>query len=715
MVHYSRRRRSLAVVATSALALTGLFSASSAAFGDDSDTLVEITPIAEIQGTGMETPFDGQVVTTRGVVTASYPTGGFSGYYIQTPGTGGTVKTENASDGIFVYPGRSQPIVEVGKCVTITGTAGEYNDLTQISRVESTVEEADCEPVTPFELNALPATDEEREEFEGMLLQPLGAYTVTDNYSLNRYGTIGLAFGTEALAQPTDVVAPGEPAIAYEIENLKKSINLDDGSNWDYTRRAEAQNSPLPYLTADQPVRVGAPVSFTGPVILDYRFGWNFQPQQQVIGLQGAPASFGNTRTPAPAPVGGDITVATFNVLNFFTALGEDEADCKGYPDREGNPITTNWCDARGAYRAEDFERQHTKITAAINALDADIVSLEEIENSSRYGKDRDEALSVLVDLLNAAAGEDVWAFVPSPQDVPNDGDAIRTAYIYKPASVAVIGESVILNNRAFDGVARSPLAQRFAPIVGENEEGTEFTLIVNHFKSKGSLLEGDENADKFDGQGNNNGVRVRQAAALAEFADTFDGPTFLVGDFNSYSMEDPMTTLAAAGYTIQGAGAGDSYMYSGRVGSLDHVVANEAGAALIEGVSVWEINAHEPIALEYSRFNSNVTNFYTPDAYRSSDHNPEIFGLNVITVPEPEEPVDPEQPGDPGDTQSPGASDDTTPPATDDSSSSDSASSDNGGAQLPTTGVAVTALAIMALLAGAAGGVFLLVRRQSI
>src|SRR5699024_11215957 len=52
---------------------------------------VEAT-IAEIQGTGDETPLRGQEVITEGVVTAAYPTGGFRGVYIQTPGTGGERK-----------------------------------------------------------------------------------------------------------------------------------------------------------------------------------------------------------------------------------------------------------------------------------------------------------------------------------------------------------------------------------------------------------------------------------------------------------------------------------------------------------------------------------------------------------------------------------------------------------------------------------------------
>ena len=60
-------------------------------------------PIAEIQGTGATTPLDGQTVKTQGVVTASYPTGGLNGFYIQTPGA----DTANASDAIFVYGGRA--------------------------------------------------------------------------------------------------------------------------------------------------------------------------------------------------------------------------------------------------------------------------------------------------------------------------------------------------------------------------------------------------------------------------------------------------------------------------------------------------------------------------------------------------------------------------------------------------------------------------------
>ncbi len=42
--------------------------------------------IAEIQGTGTASPLAGTTVTTRGKVTAAFPTGGLNGYYLQTAG-----------------------------------------------------------------------------------------------------------------------------------------------------------------------------------------------------------------------------------------------------------------------------------------------------------------------------------------------------------------------------------------------------------------------------------------------------------------------------------------------------------------------------------------------------------------------------------------------------------------------------------------------------
>lgn len=599
--------------------------------------------IAQIQGTGDTTPLSGRTVTTRGVVTAVYASGGFSGYYVQTPGSGTAKHAGDASDGLFVYDGDGAASLAVGDCLDVTGTATEYNGLTQVSKVSARTAVADCAPVTPVEISEdswIP-TDADKEAYEGMLLRPTGSWTVTDNYSTNQYGQLGLAVGDAPLYNATDVVSPGAEAAAYEAANAAKEILLDDGSSWNYTSNKTAQAQPLPYLVADDPVRAGAAVTFTGGVVLDYRFGWNLQPQAQVNGTANSPITWDDTRTAAPQ-VGGNASVASFNVLNYFTDLGQDETGCSAYKDKDGNPVTAKSCDVRGAYTTTAFEHQQAKIVAAINELDASVVGLEEIENSAKFGHDRDASLAQLVDALNAAAGETKWAYVASPSALPAlaDEDVIRTAFIYQPALVTTVGESVILDDAAFTGTARQPLAQAFKAVGADDSQ--RFVVITNHFKSKGTVLPGEGDADSGDGQGANNAQRVLQAQALTAFAAQYsDLSTVILGDFNSYSKEDPITTIESAGYRLiddvvaeQGGSVGKSYQYDGRIGSLDHVLLNDKAAALVTGGKVWDVNADESIAFEYSRENDNVTQLWAANPYRASDHDPVKVGLSLATEP---------------------------------------------------------------------------------
>lgn len=604
-----------------------------------------ITSIREVQGEGAHTPLADQVVTIKGQVTASYPKGGFNGFYIQdAPAT----PDQLASSSIFVYLPKQlkDAAPEIGQCLEVSGKATEYYQLTQVVAEEVRTGK-DCKQIDPLKI-PIPATDEQRERFEGTLLAPTGEYTVTDNYNLLTYGQIGLALGTQPLFQATDVVKPGEEAAKYEAENLEKLITLDDGSSWtlQYGYKKNKNKNPLPYL--DKPgdtVRTGARVTFTAAVILDYRFQWNLQPVSQVVGKSNSPVQFENTRPSVPQEVGGNVRLATFNVLNYFTHLGQDEPKCKSYTDINGQGVTANRCQVRGAFSQSAFQDQEGKIVLAINGLKADLVGLEEIENSTRYnqGKDRDESLKLLVEALNKdldAKGSEVekWTYVPSPKVVPNDQDGIRTALIYKPGKLTPLGESVILDDEAFNGVARSPLAQRFE-VKNEGVFGStaaslgtkqDFVVIVNHFKSKGSVLKNDpRNADQNDGQGNNNYQRVLQSKALAKFADGFAKyPVFIVGDLNSYSQEDPIRTLEEFGYTRQ-VPSGHSYQYGGRIGSLDHVLTNQAADKLITGLAEWEINKDEPIALEYSRRLNTTTDVFEPNSpYRASDHDPVVIGL---------------------------------------------------------------------------------------
>lgn len=597
--------------------------------GSSVDPLPLVATIAEIQGTGTATPLAGRTVVTTGVVTAVYATGGFNGFYLQTPGSGGTAKAPgDASDGVFVYGTTG---VAIGDCVEVTGTAKEFNGLTEIDRA-SVAAAADCAGVAAIPLDTLPATAAAKEAYEGMLVMPMGAYTVTNNYQLNQYGQLGLAVGDSPLYQATDVVAPGAPATAYEQANLAKYITLDDGSSWDYLRNATATGSPLPYLSAATPLRTGSRVTFTTPVILDYRFQWNYQPTGQVVGADDAdvPISGENDRQAAAPSVGGGAQLASFNVLNYFTDLGEDEdvyQNCPAYTDRDGTPVTTNGCEVRGAWTQAAFEDQKRKIVAAINGTGAEAVALMEVENSAGItwiDHHRDWSLANLVDALNADAGGTRWAYVASPVVTPGSEDVIRVAFIYDPSVLDVLGPSLIDLDSAFAN-ARYPLAAKFKV----RNSGKPFVMVANHFKSKGS------GADDGTGQGLSNPSREAQARQLVGWVSEMfeDQAAFLMGDFNAYSKETPVQIIEAAGYTeavkkFQPASA--TYQFSGRLGSLDHIFVNAKGMKLVTGAAVWDINADESVAFQYSRRDYNVVDFYAPDPFASSDHDPDLVGIST-------------------------------------------------------------------------------------
>lgn len=610
--------------------------------------------IAEIQGTGFESPLVGDEVVTTGVVTA-VPEFLF-GFYLQTPGTGGSDRAEGAaSDGLFVYyPFDSGDVtVEPGDHVRVTGEVDEFAGATQVVSSEAEVEQLDApaEPVTAY-AGEWPATDAAKESLEGMLFDPTDErFTVTNTFATNTFGEVGLALGDRPLVQPTEIADAQDAAAiaAVEADNAARAIVLDDGSTTNYTSTGRGGLTP-PYLSNTDPVRVGAEATFTEPVVLTEGGSstsptYRFQPTVSVSGpdyLATSPAVFEDTRTAAPEEVGGDVSVASFNVLNYFTTLGDADDDnvgdggCTAFTDRtgDGNNVRGG-CDQRGAWDPQDFARQQEKIVSAINTLDADVVGLMEIENSARLGEEADGATRSLVAALNEAAGFEKWAANPSSSELPptSEQDVITNAIIFQPAAVERVGESRALGDQsaageAFDN-AREPLGQVFAPVGG----GEEVLVVVNHFKSKGS---GDDDGT---GQGNANPDRVAQATALRDWvpgiaADTGTEAILLLGDFNSYSQEDPMQVLYEAGYANTGDAAETpeySYSFSGLSGSLDHVLANGAAMEALTGVDTWNINSGESVAMEYSRFNNHGTDFHLAGPFRSSDHDPVKIGLDLV------------------------------------------------------------------------------------
>lgn len=619
--------------------------------------------IPEIQGTDAESPLKGQNVTTQGVVTAVWQgEKSLNGFTIQTPGTGGETPAE-ASEAIFVYTGGTGFYPAVGDSVEVTGTVAEYYGKTQVVLNSGSVLETALDPVTPLAIDALPEGDEAREKLESMLLKP-GVHTVTDNYGLNRYGELGLAPGTEALRQPTDKYEPGTDDMhALEESNAAKYVILDDGSTRDFTR--DGASTKLPYIMQNgsdvKTIRTTNQVEFADSgVILGYGHNqWRFQPTSLITGDSATadlPITWDPARPEAPQ-VAGDYTVAAFNVLNFFINLGEDNG-AKSYKDRFGNGVGSNSGTFRGAWSESAFNDQKGKILTALEGLDADVIGLSEIENAANtVGGSYDDAVKYLVVELNARAGSEVWDYVKAPANSAADTDVIRTAIIYKKHRVQPVGEATLLEDERFKGTARTPLAAEFVPVQDKcAAKGPDsFVVVTNHFKSKGSVAKGDE--DTGDGQGNNPNVRNAHAQAvldgLSKQPQWQEKATFVMGDLNSYSKEDAISIFRNAGYGIPVEDLnGDkdwqdvaSYQFDGRLGSLDHILANKNVEAV--AAQTWNINADEPIAMEYSRRNYTGGDVFEADnPYRSSDHDPVKVGFNLATVdqdPDCEEPA----PGD--------------------------------------------------------------------
>ncbi|WP_135229261.1 ExeM/NucH family extracellular endonuclease [Deinococcus fonticola] len=544
-----------------------------------------VTAIPAIQGSGDSSPLLGQTVTVRGVVTADFQAG-LRGFFVQArDGGDGDAGT---SDGVFVYTGNASQAVKVGDLVQFTGTVKEFYGSTQVDTLSAFVTCASGLSVNPVELKA-PFTD--LEKYEGMRVTFPETLTVTDNYGYGRYGELGLSSGGR-LFNPTN----GNESTTPEA-NAARKIVLDDANT--------TQNpANLPYLSAAGTRRTGDTVANLSGVLHYANNVFKVEPTA-------APTfTDANPRPAAPEPVGGTLKVAGANVLNYFTTLG-------GQNDR-------------GADSTFEFQRQQTKIVNALRGLDADIVTLMEVQNSG------DTALNSLVTALNSAYGSEVYRGV---QTGTIGTDAIKVAIIYKPARVTPVGSYVIDNDPIH---SRPPLAQTFQ----DKGTGGVLTVVANHFKSKGSCP---STGDVDTGEGCWNTLRTGQATRLLTFVDQLktrsgDQDVLLMGDFNAYGQEKPIQTIMAGGFVSENlripAQERYSYQFGGLFGYLDHALASTSLDQQVTGVTEWHINADEPTLAdynaEYKKLPECTTSTCTsPDLwqnnpYRASDHDPVLVGLNL-------------------------------------------------------------------------------------
>jgi predicted extracellular nuclease len=521
-----------------------------------------LTEIYAIQGSGQRSALDGQVVTTRGIVTA-VDTNGSRGFYIQAATGDGNVDT---SDAIFVFT-NAVPAVQVGQLVEVTGTVDEFlpsgaaqgslpttEIVATAANAYTVVETTPGSPVAPTLIGGsgrLPPTEDLTagaaffESLEGMLVTLEAPTTVAPT---NGFGEIYTAVaGPDGRPYGTGFSARGTLNIDGGTSDFGDTNTL--GGDFNPERlQIDPDTGVLSGFNAPA-VDVGARLGdVTG--IVNYDFG-----QYQVVPTQAFEVTAESPlerEATALAGTADRVTVATYNAENL------DPGD--------------------GTARFETIAGE------ILNNLGApDIVALQEVQdNDGPANSDATsaaETLGLLVAALNAAAPEGVeYTFADNP--FVNDdavggepGGNIRTAFLYRTDRVDLIEGS--LRTVAADGSPitepgsygdqaanpDNPFYESRVPLAADFTFGGEtLTVLSNHFTSKGgsgALL--NEQQPPFNG---GEVQRAAQAQAVNSFVDGLlaadaDARVVVASDINDFEFEEPLDVLEGLarieGYDVPG------------------------------------------------------------------------------------------------------------------------------------------------------------------
>lgn len=561
-----------------------------------------LTTIADVQGDGPVSPHEGETVSVVGAITLCiHAEKGVRGCFLQSITDDGDPLT---SEALYLRTQRAPP---QGRLILVSGTVEERFRLTSIGRLRRVQDCGTAPEIGVTEVVVAPDTPRDFEPWEAMLVRIAGPLQVVENAKVLRYGELGLGFGRPFTV--TNFKSGGERTLASTAGAML--LILDDGSH-------AKQPDPLWYEPSGTH-RVGTAVSgLTG--VLGFGFG-AFRLHPVDI------PDFANVNpraNPQAKPADG-LRVVGFNVLNYFTTLAHD---AQGRTQQICGPGRDAGC--RGARTAAERQRQRAKLIATLAALDGDIVGLVEVENTD------DAAIEDLVAGLNASVGGHTYAWVRSPF---TGYDVIRVALIYRQAAVQPVAPALATDGRIDRGYAtfkRPALAQTFATLDG----ALRLSVVVNHFKSKGSCPGDGRDPNADHGQGCWNALRREQARQLLRFVRHLQAAdqsphVLVIGDLNAYGGEDPIRILEAGGLTdliadrLPSKARYSYYTTHGRraFGYLDHALASNGLARRVQRVVIWHSNTDEPLSLRYSDVHYHAR-WHQPDPYGASDHDPILIDI---------------------------------------------------------------------------------------
>lgn len=578
-----------------------------------------VVTISQIQGAGHVSPFNGQFVTTTGVVTAV----GFNHYYVQDPLGDGDDAT---SDGMFVFKTGAKPsvgdLVELTDTVTenIGGGAATGNlSITQMAFPAITVLSSGSPQPFPvvigtsgrippnevvISLDELPVnlqTDpglfdpqndaiDFYEAMEGMLV------TVEQPVAVSGTRTFS-PFSSEVFTLPND----GAHIAPSDARNARGGIDLQpdpDNLGDPNPERVQIQFDGTIFQGSVPAITVG---DLLGDVtgVMGYSFG-NFEVNAiepftiLPSGLEAETSLLSGSRR--------HYTVASYNVLNLDPLPGDDN------------------------------QRATLASHIVVNLGSPDVIALQEIQDNNGGINDGTTdatlTLEALVDAISVAGGPSYEFFDVAPVDLSSGGapgSNIRNAFLYNPDWIDLVEfRSLTPTELTLAGADPNAFFGTRNPLLGVFRFGRrEFTVINNHLSSRFGSTPIFGGPQPFVQAGEVE--RGAQTQALNDYVDfLLDGDRrraiMVVGDLNTFQFTNEIAEI------LPGLGGDDddddgvltnliddldddavyTFNFEGNSQVLDHFLISEA----LEGDVAFDI-VH--VNVDFPRVNNAV----------GSDHEP--------------------------------------------------------------------------------------------
>ncbi len=554
--------------------------------------LEELPPIGTIQGAGDVAAAINQNVTFRGIVTGVYEDRNASGTTFYTAFVQDIPGFEDGdpatSDGIALFLGRGRPSFQIGDQVRVSGLVTEFFGLTELddNNLDIQVELSEQplpEPILidpPAEAEALAAYFEPLEGMRVQLADPARVVGPT-------FSTCGFAVVSPSVSTPRIFRRLLADPIGEVVPILYRSDQFCDG---------------FPQ------VKTGDLVSgLIGP--LTYNFDQFKIVQQAADELTVTSSEF--TEPPsAPALQANQISIATFNIENYFDLI-DDTGD-----DAEPKPL-----------ELELSLKQQKLMAALTQTLNCPtLVAVQEVEKGT-----------LLDDLAQLAAPACGFTYAVTHLESA-DVRGIDVALMSNPAVVTVLSAELkqtctTLETGVSDARIECPAGQDALfsrpPLLVEMTVGERpFIIIVNHFKSKRG------------GEAETAPWRLAQANHVAGLvadilATDSEANVIVLGDFNDYEHSPPLLALAENG-NLENVllrlpdETRYSYVFGGVSQLIDGIFVSPALQDNVTDVMILHVNADYPDALAVD---------VSPEAllFKTTDHDLPLLVLQLDKLPAPE------------------------------------------------------------------------------